>query len=141
MKHPTVVAWGECGLDNCMFLKLIASNSLVKCPVPVARQQEVFVRQMKGAISVNKPLVVHSRDASDDTYRLMTETLPSDWKIHLHCFTGDDNEFAQKMLKAFPNLCIGFTGAITFKSAVKTREIVAQVPLDRLVSTTNSSQF
>jgi TatD DNase family protein len=112
---------------------------LVKCAVPVNVQQEVFVRQMKGAISVGKPLVVHSRDASADTLRLMTETLPGDWKIHLHCFTGDDDEFAQNMLRAFPNLNIGFTGAITFKSAQKTRDIVARVPLDRILLETDGN--
>ena len=71
----------------------------------------------------------------------MTEVMPQDSKIHLHCFTGDDLAFANKMLSAFPNLKIGFTGAITFKSATKLRDIVKTVPLNRIVLETDGKNF
>jgi TatD DNase family protein len=77
---------------------------------PADVQQEMFVRQMKMAVKHNKPLVIHTREAEDDTIRLMTETLPQEWKVHVHCFTSS-LDLAKKLVEHFPNLCIGFTGA------------------------------
>jgi len=124
MSKPTVVAWGECGLD---YFKSEASTQ---------QQHNAFTRQMKKAVELNKPLIVHSRDADDDTYRLMNECLPKDHPIHLHCFSST-LQFAEKMLSSFPNLCVGFTGAITFSSAAKQREVVTKIPLDRLLLETD----
>ncbi|KAH3767185.1 hydrolase, TatD family protein [Pelomyxa schiedti] len=124
MSHPRTVGWGECGLD---FFRNLS---------PPAIQLEVFPKQMKRAIEFNKTLVVHTRDADDDTLRLMTETLPANHPIHLHCYTGGP-EFASEMLRRFPNLVVGFTGVATFKSSDKIREAVKIVPLERLLLETD----
>lgn len=74
---------------------------------------------MKIAVKHEKPLVVHSRTAEEDSFHLMTKYLPKEWNIHLHCFT-DSKEFAMKLLDHFPNLFIGFTG---IRSNSKTRKL------------------
>jgi len=126
MSKPTVVAWGECGLDY------------FKSKATVEQQHNAFLRQMKKAVELGKPLIIHSRDAQEDTIRLTGEALPKDWKIHLHCFTGSDFAFADQMMKQFPNLCIGFTGAVTFSSAKATREqVIKNVPIDRILLETD----
>eukprot|EP01103_Thecamoeba_quadrilineata_P003366 TRINITY_DN13156_c0_g1_i1.p1 TRINITY_DN13156_c0_g1~~TRINITY_DN13156_c0_g1_i1.p1 ORF type:complete len:323 (+),score=45.46 TRINITY_DN13156_c0_g1_i1:78-971(+) len=124
MSNPKCVAWGECGLDYC------------KNKSPKEVQQDVFVRQMKKAVLHNKPLVVHTRDAEDDTYKLMTETLPPSHRIHIHCFTGT-SEFIQKIFAFFPNSFVGFTGAVSFRKASELREVVSKIPLQRILLETD----
>lgn len=76
--------------------------------------------------------MIHTRDAEDDTRRVFEELLPTEWRVHVHCFTGT-LEFAQWAIARFPNLYIGFTGCITFPSASDLRAIVCAIPLDRLL--------
>eukprot|EP00002_Diphylleia_rotans_P037890 TRINITY_DN8528_c0_g1_i3.p1 TRINITY_DN8528_c0_g1~~TRINITY_DN8528_c0_g1_i3.p1 ORF type:complete len:172 (-),score=36.96 TRINITY_DN8528_c0_g1_i3:112-627(-) len=72
MKHPKTLAWGECGLDY--------HYNFSEPPV----QRDVFIRQIKLAVSVEKPLVIHTREAEDDTWQIFTEHVPVDWKMHIH---------------------------------------------------------
>ncbi len=118
------VAWGECGLDY--FYK----------HSEVDTQKRVFTAQLQIAIELKKPVVVHSRDAEPDTIEIMTKTLPKEWRIHLHCFTGS-KEMVHKLIDHFPNLCVGFTGCITFDSAAAQRETVKSIPLERLLLETD----
>jgi Tat protein secretion system quality control protein TatD with DNase activity len=104
--------------------------------VPRQTQLDVFQRQMKRAIEFNKPLIVHSRDADEETTRLMSETLPKDHKIHVHCFSGS-KATAATLMEMFPNLCFGFTGSITFKNAQKNRDTLTTIPLDRILLETD----
>eukprot|EP01106_Pelomyxa_sp_JSP_P009600 TRINITY_DN2603_c0_g1_i1.p1 TRINITY_DN2603_c0_g1~~TRINITY_DN2603_c0_g1_i1.p1 ORF type:complete len:295 (-),score=47.51 TRINITY_DN2603_c0_g1_i1:75-959(-) len=118
------VGWGECGLD---FFKNFSPKEV---------QIPVFARQMRRAVESKKTLVVHTRSADEDTVRLMTEALPSDYPIHLHCYTGGP-AFARDMLTRFSNLSIGFTGVITFGSAGQIRDSVRVVPIERLLLETD----
>ncbi|KAK7023152.1 hypothetical protein R3P38DRAFT_2532112 [Favolaschia claudopus] len=111
MAHPRCVGWGEMGLDYHY------DNS----PRPV--QQEVFARQLRCAVRLKKPLTIHTREADDDTERLLKEIVPKDHKIHIHCFT-DSPAFAQRLLDWFPNLYIGITGVITYSSNTDTSTTV-----------------
>lgn len=124
MELPRTLAWGECGLDY----------HYNRSPHDV--QQAAFTRQIKCAVAAKKPLVVHSRAAEADTIKIMREHLPKEWLIHLHCFT-DRKEMAVTLLEHFPNLCVGFTGAVTFPGADANRENIAAVPLDRLLLETD----
>lgn len=85
------VAWGETGLDYHY-------NHSTK-----EQQQNAFRRQILKAIEHKKPLVVHSRDAADDTFKIMRELLPQDHPVHIHCFT-DDKHQAERLLSHFSNL-------------------------------------
>ncbi|KAJ7770265.1 hydrolase [Mycena maculata] len=111
MGHPRCVGWGEMGLDYHY------DNS----PRPV--QQEVFARQLRCAVRLNKPLTIHTREADEDTERILKAEVPKDHKIHIHCFT-DSPAFAQRLLDWFPNLYIGITGVITYSSNTDTSTTV-----------------
>ncbi|KAJ6498572.1 hydrolase [Mycena vitilis] len=111
MAHPRCVGWGEMGLDYHY------DNS----PRPV--QQEVFARQLRCAVRLKKPLTIHTREANEDTERILKQEVPKDHKIHIHCFT-DAPEFAQRLLDWFPNLYIGITGVITYSTNLDTSTTV-----------------
>jgi TatD DNase family protein len=66
----------------------------------------------------------------------MKAGLPKEWRIHLHCFTGSES-MARTLIDHFPNLCIGFTGAITFTKAESDRTTVRNLPLDRILLETD----
>eukprot|EP00753_Platysulcus_tardus_P018727 PLAT7008.17.p1 GENE.PLAT7008.17~~PLAT7008.17.p1 ORF type:complete len:917 (-),score=478.69 PLAT7008.17:70-2820(-) len=122
--HPRAVAWGECGLDY---------NRNHSKP---AVQRRVFLRQMELAVALGKPLVVHSRDADEDMLRMLKESMPADWRIHLHCCTCSA-ETVTALLEAFPNLYVGFTGMITYPKMDWLRAIVASTPLERILLETD----
>ncbi|CAG8829182.1 4316_t:CDS:2, partial [Dentiscutata erythropus] len=63
------------------------------------------------AKELQKPLVIHTREAEEDTWDILTKHVPKDWKIHVHCFTDSPN-FAKKLLDYFPNLYIGITAKL-----------------------------
>ncbi|KAL6066239.1 Hydrolase TatD [Balamuthia mandrillaris] len=125
MAHPKTVAWGEMGLD---YFKNMS---------PAEVQRTVFEKQLKRAVSLGKPLVIHTRDADEDTLRIMKENVPPETKIHMHCF-GSGWDMAEALMAHFPNLWFGFTGVITFGSAQQSRDVVKQLPLDRLLLETDS---
>jgi TatD DNase family protein len=127
--HIKSVAWGECGLDY------FYNNSEKEV------QKKVFKRQLECAVELKKPVVIHSRDAAEDTFDILSDVLPRDHKIHLHCFTYDSKvglEFVSKLLNHFENCFIGFTGVITFKKSDGLREVCASVPIERMLLETDS---
>ncbi|KAJ3296172.1 putative deoxyribonuclease tatdn2 [Borealophlyctis nickersoniae] len=126
MQHPRAVAFGEMGLDyNRM-------NS------PREMQREVFIRQIVAALPLGKPIVIHTRDAEEDTLEIMEAHIPSHWKIHVHCYTGSEG-FARTLLQKFENCFVGFTGVITNASAADLQAVVKDaVPLDRILLETDT---
>ena len=58
---------------------------------------------------MKKPLIIHTREAEDDTFSIMNSLVPVDWPIHIHCFTSSI-KLSQKFLEKWTNLYIGFTG-------------------------------
>ncbi|CAJ0627241.1 7862_t:CDS:2 [Entrophospora sp. SA101] len=76
-------------------------------------------------------------DDEEDTWNIMTEHIPKEWKIHVHCFT-DTPKFAEQLLGYFPNLFIGITGVVTFGSARNTQQVVISTPLNRLLLETDA---
>ncbi len=124
MSHPAVVAWGECGLDYYY------DNS------PREEQKVVFREQMALAVKHRKPLVVHTREAEEDTLAMMKECLPKAWTVHIHCCTSS-RALVEPLLEHFPNLYVGFTGCITFPSATAIRDTLSCVPLTRLLLETD----
>jgi len=121
-----IVGIGECGLDYSHWSKIEKSI-----------QKQVFIEQIKLAHQLHLPLVIHTRDAEDDTWEIFQEHLPEDLVVHIHCFTGT-KEFAAKVLEKYSNVYFGFTGVCTFKSAKNIREAMEIVPLDRIVVETDS---
>ncbi|MCM0649473.1 TatD family hydrolase [Clostridium swellfunianum] len=120
-KNKRVRAIGEIGLDY-----YYEENP------PREVQKSVFRAQMKLAEELNLPVVIHDRDAHEDTLNILKE-FPK-VKGVLHCFSGSV-EFARECLKLGYN--IGFTGVVTFKNAKKLVEVAKEVPLDRMLVETD----
>ncbi|KAI0356133.1 hypothetical protein OH77DRAFT_1436334 [Trametes cingulata] len=114
MAHPRCVGWGEMGLDYHY------DNS------PREKQQEVFIRQLQHAVRLGKPLTIHTREAEEDSERILKQFVPKDHRIHIHCYT-DSPEWAARMLAHFPNLYIGVTGVITYSTNLNTSAVIRQM--------------
>lgn len=122
IKNPKILAIGEIGLDYYWD----KDNR--------EQQIEYFVKQMEIAKEIGKPIIVHSREAAKDTYECMKENDAAKCGGVVHCFSYGPEE-AEKYLKM--GFYIGIGGVVTFKNAVKIREVVEAVPLDRILLETD----
>ena len=122
IKNPKILAIGEIGLDYYWD----KDNR--------EQQIEYFVKQMEIAKEIGKPIIVHSRDAAKDTFDCMTENNAEKCGGVVHCFSYGPEE-AEKYLKM--GFYIGIGGVVTFKNAVKIRDVVEAVPLDRILLETD----
>ena len=121
-KNPKVVAVGEIGLDYYW------DKSFVDL------QKEVFIKQIKLANKLNMPIVVHDREAHKDCYDIVKEYNQGS-KVLFHCFSGSV-EFMRECVKQGWYIALG--GVVTFKNAIKMKEVAKEVPLDRLVLETDA---
>lgn len=121
--HPKVVAIGETGLDY------------FRSTGDVEWQRERFRHHIQAAKALNKPLIVHTRDAKDDTIRVMQEEGADQVGGVMHCFT-EDWATAEKALAM--NFYISFSGIVTFKNATTIQQVAKLVPLDRILIETDS---
>lgn len=124
MAGKKTVAWGEIGLDY----------HYNQSPPEV--QREVFARQIKQGVACDRPLIVHTREAERDTLEILRAEAPKHWPIHVHCFTSS-LDMAGSLLADFPNLCLGFTGIVTFKNATDLQAVAKATPLDRILLETD----
>lgn len=118
-----VVALGETGLDYYY----------QKDNIPL--QQESFRQHIRIGKALKKPVIVHTRDARQDTLNILSEEKASECGGVLHCFT-EDLETAKKLLDL--GFYISFSGIVTFRNAESLREVARYVPLDRLLIETDS---
>ncbi len=116
-----VLAIGEIGLDY---------HYEDSCPRDV--QQQWFRAQLALANRLSLPVVIHDREAHEDTLHFLQEYRPNGV---VHCFSGSV-EMARELLKL--GLYIGIGGVVTFKNARKTVEVAAEIPLDRLLLETDA---
>jgi len=119
-----VVAWGEIGLDYYY------DHS------PRDVQEIVFRRQTRKASELDLPIIVHSRDANDETIAILTEECSGDGFRGgvMHCFGGTP-QMAEALMKI--GFLISFAGNVTFKKAENLREAARVVPLDKLLVETD----
>ncbi|MBU2591684.1 MAG: TatD family hydrolase [Nitrospinota bacterium] len=122
LSRDKVIAVGETGLDY------------FKNYSPADVQQEAFRRQIRLAIEINKPLIVHTRDAKEDTLKILEEEGAERVGGVIHCYSGD-LDMARRCLET--GFFISFTGVITYPKAEELREIVKEIPLDRLLIETD----
>ena len=97
-------------------------------------QKEVFVKQIKLANELNLPIVVHDREAHKDSFDLLKEYNKNS-KVLFHCFSGSV-EFMRECVKQGWYIAIG--GVVTFKNAIKMKDVAKTVPLEYLVLETDS---
>ncbi|XP_045101044.1 uncharacterized protein LOC123498029 isoform X2 [Portunus trituberculatus] len=106
-------------------------------------QKDVFRRQLRVAVSVNKPVVIHCRDAQRDCIDIMKEILPLNYPIHLHCFCGTWRE-AEEWLETFSGLFLGITNLVNNTNDLRCHELqmaVKKIPLQRLLLETDAPYF
>ena len=120
---PKVVAIGETGLDY-----FHGEGDL-------DWQRDRFRRHIRAAVAAQKPLIIHTRQARSDTIGIMREEGAEKAGGVMHCFT-EDWPMAQQALEL--GFYVSFSGIITFKNAADLREVVKQVPMDRLLIETDS---
>ncbi len=123
-RHPKVVGVGETGLEyHYQF-------------APRPAQRQAFIRQMQVAAAVRKPIIVHTREAWDDTFALLEQYwLPHGLPGIMHCFTGGPAEAERCLGMGF---YLSFSGVITYKSADGIREAARLAPADRILTETDA---
>lgn len=122
LNNPKVVAIGEIGLDY----------HWDKSPKDV--QKEVFKKQIQLAKEVNKPIVIHCRDAMGDVLEILKEEKAKEVGGIMHCFTGSV-ESMKLALKE--NFYISLGGPVTYKNAKHPKEVAKECPIDRLLIETD----
>ena len=122
-RHPRNVAIGETGLDY------------FRSEGEPGWQQERFRTHIRAAIAAGKPLVIHTREAREDTLRIMEEENARDAGGVMHCFT-ENWEMARRALDM--GFYVSFSGIVTFRNADELREVVKKMPMDRLLIETDS---
>lgn len=121
LNNPKIVGIGEVGLDYYWD------------KTHIEEQKQLFIRQIELAQKYNKTVVVHSRDAIEDTLSIAKQY--PDVKFVFHCF-GSSLEIAKELVKR--NIRLGIGGVVTFKNGVKLKEVVEGIDLECLLLETDS---
>lgn len=121
--HPKVVAIGETGLD---YFRLTGD---------LEWQRTRFRTHIRAAIQSGKPLIIHTRNAAEDTIRIMREEQAGQIGGVMHCFTESLDVAMQAIALGF---YISFSGIVTFKNAVALKEVAKVIPLERILVETDS---
>jgi len=121
--HPKVVAIGETGLDY------------FRTEGDTTWQRDRFRAHIQAAREVNKPLIIHTREAGDDTLGILREEGEGLVRGVMHCFT-ETLEFARASIDL--GFFISFSGIITFKNAQEIRDVAKVVPLESILIETDS---
>jgi TatD DNase family protein len=121
--HPKVIAIGETGLDY------------FRSEGDLEWQKQRFRNHIAAARECQKPLIIHSREAREDTIRLMQEEGAAEAGGIMHCFVEDWETARQAMEMGF---YISFSGIVTFKNAAELREVAVEVPAERLLVETDA---
>lgn len=121
--HPKVIAIGETGLDY------------YRQAGDLGWQQQRFRNHIRAAIETRLPLVVHTREAADDTLRILREESASAVGGIMHCFT-ENLDVARSAIDL--GFYISFSGIVSFKSAIALKTVAAEAPLDRILIETDA---
>jgi len=121
-KHPRVVGIGECGLDY--YYNHSVADAQIKS----------FEMQIEAALAEDLPVIIHSREADDDTIRILKSAGPKLRGV-MHCFSGT-RRLAEAALEI--GFYISLSGILTFNKSQDLRDIARDVPLDKLLVETDS---
>ena len=121
--HPKVVAIGETGLDY------------YRVSGDLRWQQERFRTHIRASRLCGKPLIIHTREAADDTIRIMREERAAECGGVMHCFTESWEVARQAIDQGF---YISLSGIVTFKNALAIKELAKKIPLESLLIETDS---
>jgi TatD DNase family protein len=122
-KNPRIIGIGETGLD------FFYNNS------EKDKQIFSFKQHIEASIKTNVPLIIHSRNAENETFDILNSYKDKNLKILMHCFTGT-KKFAEKLLSL--NSFFSASGIITFKNSIDLQETFKFLPLDKILIETDS---
>ena len=122
-ENSKIIGIGETGLD------FYYNNS------DKDKQIKSFIEHIKASIETNSPLVIHSRNAEEDTFDILNNYKNNNLKILMHCFTGS-KQFAKKLLKL--NAFFSASGIITFKNSIELQNTFKFLPLEKILIETDS---
>ena len=121
--NPKIIGIGETGLD--FFYKNSDKDDQIKS----------FKEHIEASIQTNSPLIIHSREAENETFNILNEYKNQNLKILMHCFTGSKN-FAKKLLSL--NAFFSASGIITFKNSLELQDTFKILPIDKILIETDS---
>ena len=122
LSNEKILAVGECGLDYHYM------HSAAEI------QQRVFRQHLDIATELDKPVIVHTREAFDATMNILDDYAGKLKNVVIHCYGGDKEQTKQVLDRGF---YISFTGTVTFKRSEALREVAKMIPLDRLMIETD----
>jgi TatD DNase family protein len=122
-KNPRIIGIGETGLD------FFYNNSEKE------KQILSFKQHIEASIKTNVPIIIHSRNAEDETFDILNSYKDKKLKILMHCFTGT-KKFAEKLLSL--NSFFSASGIITFKNSIELQETFKFLPIDKILIETDS---
>ena len=122
-KNKKIIGVGETGLD------FYYNNSDKKSQI------NSFLEHIEASIDLNVPLVIHSRNAENETYKILSKYKNNKLKILMHCFTGS-LDFAKKLLNL--NAYFSASGIITFKKSQDLQKTFKEIPIEKLLVETDS---
>ncbi len=129
VNHPKCIAIGECGLD---YFRLPEDE--IEKAQNIKKQKEVFIAQIEFAKKVKKPLIVHIREASNDSRQILMDYNAKEVGGVLHCFNASEH----LLPLAEHNFYFGIGGVLTFKNAKKLVEVLPKIPKDKLLIETDA---
>ena len=129
VNHPKCIAIGECGLD---YFRLPEDED--EKIANVKKQKEVFISQIEFAKKVKKPLIIHIREASDDSRQILVDYNAKEVGGVLHCYNASEH----LLPLSEHNFYFGIGGVLTFKNAKKLLEVLPKIPKDKLLIETDA---
>ena len=129
VNHPKCIAIGECGLD---YYRLPEDEE--EKLANIKTQKEVFISQIEFAKKYKKPLIIHIREASNDSRQILIDYNAKEVGGVLHCFNASEH----LLPLAEHNFYFGIGGVLTFKNAKKLVEILPKIPKDKLLIETDA---
>jgi TatD DNase family protein len=126
IEHKKCIAVGECGLDYYRLPK--DEDEKIE---EINIQKEIFISQIEYAIKYDKPLIIHIRDASNDSLEILSSY--DNIRGVLHCYNADE-----QLLHLKDNFYYGIGGVVTFKNGKKLKNILPKIPINRLILETDS---
>ena len=129
VNHPKCIAIGECGLD---YFRLPEDED--EKIANVEKQKEVFISQIEFAKKVKKPLIIHSREASNDSRQILIDYNAKEVGGVLHCYNASEH----LLPLSEHNFYFGIGGVLTFKNAKKLVEVLPKIPKDKLLIETDA---
>jgi TatD DNase family protein len=123
VSEPSIVAWGEIGLD------------FYRRHSPPDKQIEVFEEQLEMAIHYDLPVIIHEREAHNEVFTILQKMKTENLRGVIHCFSGD-YDLAMAFIKM--GYFISIPGTVTYKNAFQVQDVATRIPLEHMLLETDA---